>query len=472
MVKRGRFIGRRGNWKHRSNHKVVIFLVFLGFLSLGAMEARNAATPASIDGLWKLTAEFPEYDLDAIVRFTTSKDGQSVEGIVLGPTSGRPSTMIGTMTGSQLSLTVPGPLGEMRVGLTYSDSTLSGTWAAADLTGIIRGTRLAPRKPEPTYYLKYFRWVYETLRDNFYDPLLNGVEIEKVGARYSELAANVRDDVDFVLLVRRFLGEFRTSHTDFYLAPEGAPIREKGPLVTWRQLAPDVNYVRIRHFDPQSTQELTDFDQALEKAAGSPSVVIDLRGNRGGRVGLAFRALSRFLEPGLDAIYVLGRTGTSAAASLPISSENAIPGLPVVPSSSVSWREIIRRGAAVIRIDGSPKRLYRGSTVLLVDNRCVSAGELFAAILRDRGGAVLIGGRTPGEVLGSNTYSVFKNMVFKKKDTGWRLEIPVVDFRTISGERIEGKGLTPDIEVRPGGADDAVVEEALRYLKDASAKRR
>jgi C-terminal processing protease CtpA/Prc len=62
--------------------------------------------------------------------------------------------------------------------------------------------------------------------------------------------------------------------------------------------------------------------------------------------------------------------------------------------------------------------------------------------------------------------------VFKKKDTGWRLEIPVVDFRTISGERIEGKGLAPDIEVRLGGAADAVVEEALRYLKDASAKRR
>jgi hypothetical protein len=450
----------------------VLCLVVLAVLPGGAIEAQRDATPTSIDGYWKLTAEFPEYDLDSTVRFRTSGDGRTVEGVVLGPTAGRPSTLVGTMTGRRLSFTVPGPLGEMHVNLTHSDPTLSGTWAAADLTGTIRGTRVAPRKPEPTYYPKYFRWVYEVLKNNFYDPRLNGVEIERVSAAYAEQMANVRDDADFVLLVRRFLGEFRTSHTDFYLDPKGSPIREKVPLVTWSRLAPGVHYLRIRHFDPQSAQELTDFDRVLEDAAGSPSIVIDLRGNRGGRVGLAFRALSRFLEPGLDASYVLGRTGTSAAASLPTPSEHAIPGLPVVPSSSVSSREIIRRGAAVIRIDGIPKRLYRGRTVLLVDNGCVSACELFAAILRDRGGAVLIGSRTPGEVLGSHTYSVFKNMVVTKKDTGWRLEIPVVDFRTIGGERIEGMGLAPDISVRQGGAADAVVEEALRYLKDASAKQR
>lgn len=59
---------------------------------------------------------------------------------------------------------------------------------------------MAPRKPEPNSYPKYFRWIYESLRDNFYDPRLNGVEIEKVGAGYAEQVATVRDDADFVLL--------------------------------------------------------------------------------------------------------------------------------------------------------------------------------------------------------------------------------------------------------------------------------
>ena len=109
---------------------------------------------------------------------------------------------------------------------------------------------------------------------------------------------------------------------------------------------------------------------------------------------------------------------------------------------------------------------------MLVDDRCVSSCELFAAILRDRGGAVLIGGQTPGELLLSNTYRIHKNMVFKKKDSGWRFEVPVLDFRTISGERIEGKGLAPDSEVQSGGAADAALEAALRYLKDGSPGRR
>lgn len=437
----------------------------------GTIEAQRGAKPAAIDGYWKLTAEFPEYDLDSTVRFRTSADGRTVELVVLGPTSGRPSTVVGTMTGSQLSLTAPGPLGEMRVSLTYSDPTISGTWAAADLTGQIRGTRMAPRKPEPNSYPKYFRWIHERLRNNFYDPRLNGVEIEKVRAAYAEQMANVRDDADFVLLIRRFLGEFKTSHTDFYLAPEGSPIRERVPVVTWRRLSPEINYLRIRHFDPQSAQELTDFDRALEEAAGSPSVVIDLRGNRGGKASLAFHALSLFLEPGLDASHVLGRLGTSAAPSMPNPSANAIPGLLVVPSSRVPWPEIVSKGAAVIRIDGVPKRLYRGRTVVLVDDRCASACELFAAILRDRGGAILIGGQTRGELLLSYTYRIYQNMVFKKKDSGWRLQLPVLDFRTISGERIESKGVAPDRQVQSGGAADAVLEAALEYLKDGSPGR-
>ena len=472
MAKSHRNRLEHGDWRHISIRVLVPCLVVLGVLPSGAVEAQRGAKSAAIDGYWKLTAEFPEYDLDSTVRFRTEGDGRTIEAVVLGPTSGRPSTVVGTMTGSQLSLTVPGPLGEMRVSLTYSDSMISGTWAAPDLTGPIRGTRIAPRKQEPNYYPKVFRVIYGLLRDNFYDPLLNGVQIERVYAGYTEQVANARDDVDFVLLIRRFLGEFKTSHTDFYLAPEGTPIRERVPLVTWRRLSPEINYLRIRHFDPQSAQELTDFDRALTEAAGSPSVVIDLRGNRGGDADLVIRALSLFLEPGLDAGYLLGRRGTSAAAAMPNPSENPIPGLLVAPSSRVPWREIDSTGAAVIRIDGVPKRLYRGRTVVLVDDRCFSGCELFAAILRDRGGAVLIGGQTAGALLTSTTYRIQKNMVFKKKDTGWRIEVPIIDFHTISGARIEGKGLAPDREVQSGGAGDAALEAALSYLKDGSPGRR
>lgn len=62
-------------------------------------------------------------------------------------------------------------------------------------------------------------------------------------------------------------------------------------------------------------------------------------------------------------------------------------------------------------------------------------------------------------------------MIFKRKDSGWRLQVPVLDFRTISGERIEGKGLAPDRETQSGGAPDAVLEAALGYLKDGSPRR-
>lgn len=450
-------------------------LLILSIPSVPRIKAQSNAKPSWIDGYWQLTAEFPDYDLDTSVRFKTAADARAVEGVALGPTAGRAGSFVGTILGNHLSLIVPGPLGEMRVDLTLSDNSLSGTWAAAELKGNIRGTRMVSGKPEPNYYPKYLRTVCQVLRDSFYEPRLNGVDIGKLGARYAEQLADVRDDGDFVTLIRRLLREFKSSHTDFFLAPHGSPMRGRTPPVTSRSLSPEIYYLRIRHFDPLSAQDRQDFNmamvKALEEAEKSPSLIMDLRGNRGGNLGLVFRSLGHFLQHGQDAICAIGRAGTSAVASILNAAGNGASSLPVVRSSSNSiFGEILRSGAAIIRIDAEQKRQYQGRIVILVDEGCYSGCELFSAILRDRGRAILIGNRTGGEVLGSLTYTIAKNMIFMKKDTGWRLEIPVIDFRTIGAERIEGKGVKPDIEVPKGGAGDSVLAEALKYLGKQPSK--
>ena len=447
-------------------------LLALLVLRVPGINAQRASKSGGIDGFWQLTAEFPDYDLTSTVLFKTGADAQSVEGIVLGPTSGRAGSFAGSVSRTLLSLTAPGTLGEMRVNLTVSDNTLSGTWSTAELVGHIRGFRGASRKPEPNYYPKYLRTVCQILRDDFYDPHLNGVDLQEVTAKYAAQLANGRDDGEFVTLIRRLLGELKTSHTDFFLAPDAFPVNEKTPLITSRSLSPETYYLRIRHFDPPSAQNFNQaIDNALEEAAKYPSLVMDLRGNRGGNLGLVYRSLGHFLQAGRDAGYAFGRRGSSEATSISNAAWVGTSGLPVVRSSSSSIiGEIIRNGAAVIRIDAGQKSSYQGRLVILVDEGCYSGCEVFAATLRESGRAVLIGNRTGGEALGSVTYTVVKNLVFTKKDTGWRLEVPVVDFRTVGGERLEGNGVKPDIEVPKGGGSDAVLAEAIKYLGRVSAR--
>lgn len=460
--------------KPHAFERLTAFILFLAAVSAPNIRAQSPAGTGLIDGFWELTAEFPDYDLSAVVRFKTTPDAHSIEGIVLGPTSGRPSSFIGTISSNHLSLRVPGPLGIMDADLKLSGTNLSGSWAAGGLKGNIRGTRITSRRPEPDYYSKYLRVVCQIVRDNFYDPQLNGVDIEKLKAKYTEQLPEVKDDGDFVKLIRRLLGELKTSHTDFYLAPESLPIREKTPLITSRKLSSQTYYLRIRHFDPLSARDEQTYWKALEKtleeAAGFSSLVVDLRGNRGGNLSIVLRSVSHFLRPGEDLIYALARSGAGKVAALSNPAKNETSGLPVIGASSTSVvDEIIRNGAAVIRLDAEQKKPYQGKMVILVDDGCYSACELFSAILQEKGRAIVIGSHTNGEVLGSFTDTIIKNLVVMKKDTGWRLEVPIIDFRTIGRRKLEGNGVKPDIEIAKRRETDSVLAEALRYLERAPA---
>ncbi len=450
-------------------------ILFLALLAAAPVKAQSPAPTASIDGYWELTAEFPDYDLNSVVRFKTATDTRTVEGIVLGPTSGRDSSFIWKISNNQLSSKVAGPLGEMQVNLTLSGSNLSGTWATAELQGNVRGTRMTSRKPEPIYYPKVLNFVCQSIRNNFYDPRFNGVDIEPLKAKYAARLPSLKDDADFVKLIKEMLSEFKASHTDFYLAPKTLPLKDKTPPISWRKLSSQTQYLRIRHFDPLSLQDQQNYDRLLEKSleeiGDSPSLVLDMRGNRGGNLSIVFRVLGYFLQPGQDVCYVFAKAGAGKISALSNAAGNDEAGLPVIENTTPSITgEITHNGAAVIRLNAEQKKWYQGKIVILVDEHCFSGCESFSAILQEKGRAILIGKRTGGKALGSYTDTIVKNMVIMKKDTGWRLEIPIIDFRTIKGKRIEGNGVKPDIEMTARG--ETILAEALRYLEQASARQR
>ncbi|WP_193211960.1 S41 family peptidase [Luteolibacter marinus] len=61
----------------------------------------------------------------------------------------------------------------------------------------------------------WFRTVWRTLRDRFYDPSMNGLEWEKVLAKYEDAAAHAPDSPTFDGIVGMMLGELNASHLTF-----------------------------------------------------------------------------------------------------------------------------------------------------------------------------------------------------------------------------------------------------------------
>ncbi|MFF7879227.1 S41 family peptidase [Streptomyces sp. NPDC007896] len=158
---------------------------------------------------------------------------------------------------------------------------------------------------------------------------------------------------------------------------------------------------------------------AVEQAPEHAGIVLDLRGNSGGLVTEAVTAASAFLDGGLVATYDVN----GAQRSL-----HADPG-------------------------GDTTR----PLVALVDGGTMSAAELLTGALQDRGRAVVVGSRTFGK--GSI------QMPSRLPD-GSVAELTVGHYRTPAGHAVDGRGITPDLEVDAEALERA--ETVLSGLGDPS----
>lgn len=61
-----------------------------------------------------------------------------------------------------------------------------------------------------------FQEVWQTVRDNFFDPHFNGVDWDAAQKRFGNEATKARTDEEFSAVINAMLAELRTSHTHFY----------------------------------------------------------------------------------------------------------------------------------------------------------------------------------------------------------------------------------------------------------------
>ncbi|WP_256103133.1 S41 family peptidase [Streptomyces sp. ODS05-4] len=173
--------------------------------------------------------------------------------------------------------------------------------------------------------------------------------------------------------------------------------------VTVRRAAGGAVHITVSAFTRGSGQRVRDAVRAAPPGAG---VLLDLRGNGGGLVDEAVTAAGAFLDGG-------------PVASYDVDGEQRV--LTAEPGGDTA------RPLAV-----------------LVDGGTMSAAELLAGALKDRGRAVTVGSRTYGK--GSVQLP-------SPLPDGSVAEVTVGHYRTPSGAAVDGRGITPDVAAGPDGAE-------------------
>ena len=209
--------------------------------------------------------------------------------------------------------------------------------------------------------------------------------------------------------------------------------RTRVPTFEVRREGGGVHVVRFNIFTPAVAEA---FVRALGgELKGARALVIDLRDNGGGEAEAMADLASTLVEPGAS----LGRFTDR---------EGRVQLEPFTRASLVSSADTFTR--------------FRGAVVLLTNARTASAAEVFAASLREEGRASVVGEPTCGCVLGIRERHTLPD--------GGVLDISEMDYHTAGGTRLEGAGLSPDVEVTPAREDlrrgrDRALERAVEMLK-------
>ncbi len=196
-------------------------------------------------------------------------------------------------------------------------------------------------------------------------------------------------------------------------------------FVAYRTLGNTVGYVQLRGFPDPAVADQFEQDLAILQEQGAKGLILDLRGNPGGRLDVGSRLLSLFLPPGTALYEQVERDGREESRA--------------------------QLGAA----------LYSFPVVVLVDGGTASMGEIFAAAMQEARVATVIGTVTSGNVAAAQVFPL---------GDGSALQVTVMEIRSGQGSVLNGVGVVPDEIVEPEPADvllgrDPVLDRAREVLQ-------
>jgi carboxyl-terminal processing protease len=199
-------------------------------------------------------------------------------------------------------------------------------------------------------------------------------------------------------------------------------------FVSQRLLGDDIGYLVLRGFPEPSVDDAIEQDVTNFEQEGVHGLVLDLRGNTGGRIDVGTRLLSDFLPP-----------GTSV------------------------YQEVDRNGQNRMHFSRNGQQ-YDIPLVVLVDGGTASMGEIFASAVQEHGAATIVGSNTAGSVAAAQVFGL---------PDGSGLQVTVFEIRSSDGKELNKVGVTPDDVVQPSArdasGDDPAIDKAVEILHDAAA---
>lgn len=203
------------------------------------------------------------------------------------------------------------------------------------------------------------------------------------------------------------------------------------------------------------TYDRANVEQLMTEAAKYPKLLLDLRDNGGGAV-MNLQHLLGLLVPAERTV------GTFVNRRMVDAYTEKVKPSEIKINEIADWsKQDSKYDLLQIKPFANRKvSVYKGTVAVLINGMSGSASEICAAALRDTIGARVVGTKSAGAVLVSTIVNA---------SNGFSLQYPLMDYVTVTGRRLEGNGVVPDLEVtesrvRLPNQPDLTAEKAANLL--------
>lgn len=237
--------------------------------------------------------------------------------------------------------------------------------------------------------------------------------------------------------------------THFYLVPQKRPASKGAAKAPFEltPISPKIAQLKIRSFAANAAPMVQLIEEI--KAGQFERLIIDLRNNTGGTLDAAV-VLGQFLtREQIDAGVYLSRKWFAQHSSYP--EVSSIAQFPYLQDFTFrGFGQMLNKELAFrMVIPPHQREIFEGEVVVLINEHTASTCEPLVHLLQQKKVATLIGEKTAGAMLSGRYFKV---------DDEVKLFLPIADYMTGDGQRIDKMGVSPDIQVPAVEALDYTME--------------
>lgn len=345
----------------------------------------------------------------------------------------------------------------------FLKGTLTGNVITAQLTGKtsgkIYGKFVASPFDEiekPKNYQKLWVEIKTVTEENIYNKtVLTTKEWSNFIKYMDDFSSKAEDDAEFMYGFFYKSRELPFSHysltgskeyaTNFKTAGVIENAKENKPSL--KKLDENTLILNIPAFDFRAG----DIDEIMSEIVNSKAknLIIDLRNNPGGDLEGAMRICQYLSKKTLYGGVVLSQAYWKNNQSPPLTQDYGK--FKVMNNANYEWyKKEVKSGVEGLSIISEPlPKTFEGKIYILTSNVTASTSEPFAYTLQKEKIATVIGAKTSGSVLSMEYFHI----------SNFALTIPMLDYYTFDGKRLDGIGVTPNVICEPNLALEVALKE-------------